>query len=90
MCLKHHVGSSNDSGIEHERPRVHGDELRLEEIAGQVDFMSRFHFSDVKTQEIHKSLQPPGKRLGEDEKTKVSGRGRRWRIFSMDQDRIQT
>ena len=90
MCLKHHVGSSNDSGIEHERPRVHGNELSVEEIAGQVNFISRLHFSGVKTREIHKSLQAPGKRLGEEGKTKVSGRGCRWRIFSMDQDRIQT
>ncbi|CAM9403456.1 unnamed protein product, partial [Ascophyllum nodosum] len=71
MCLKNHVGSSNDSGIEHERPRVHGNELSVEEIAGQVDFISRLHFSGVKTKEIHKSLQAPGKRLGEEGKTKV-------------------
>ena len=90
MCLKHHVGSSNDSGSEHERPRVYENELSVEEIAGQVDFKSRLHFSGARTQEIHKSLQASGKRLGEQGKTKVSGRGCRWKMFSMDQDRIQT
>ncbi|CAN0404026.1 unnamed protein product [Ascophyllum nodosum] len=72
MCLKHHVGSSNDSGIEHERPRVHGNELSVEEIAGQVNFISRLHFSGVKTKEIHKSLQAPGKRLGQEGRRRSS------------------
>ena len=63
MCLKHHVGSSNDSGIEHERPRVYENELSVGGTAGKVDFISRLHFSGVRTQEIHKSPQAPGKRL---------------------------
>lgn len=74
MCLVHYPGGSNNSGIEHERRRVCEGELRMEDIEGQIDLISRLHWSGVKTKEIHEALHTPGKRLGEQGKQKVSGR----------------
>ncbi|CAM9923869.1 unnamed protein product [Scytosiphon promiscuus] len=71
MCLYQYAEGSKDSGIEHGRPRVFDNELTTKEIQEQSDVIIRLHSHKVDTRQIHKALQGPGKRLGEQGKQMV-------------------
>ncbi len=48
--------------------------MSLEEIVAQTDLIKRLHVSGVRTGEIHKAVERPGKRLGDAGKQAVRGR----------------
>lgn len=72
FCLRHRTPGSGDQ--EHERPRIFEHEMTTEEIEARTPLIGKLHFAGVKTTEIHKALQTPGKRLGKAGQQTVSAR----------------